>query len=122
MAAVSKAMLEVLTGPSVYRANTPWSPATAILAVALIESVQLTLPLIVYGLSPALYQVISGDPGQPKIWSKTPTLGLLQLIVAGCLVWFAAGLGNGTRRAVLSLPPLKGRAYTYVVLALLLFS
>ena len=109
---------------TVYRANTPWSPAAAIAAVALIVSVQLMLPLVVYGLSPELYQVISGETGQPKIWpqSGSPTLGLLQQIVAGCLVWFAAGLGNGTRRAVLSLPPLKGGAYTYVALALLVFS
>jgi CAAX protease family protein len=80
----------------------------------------------VYGLSPELYQVISGETGQPKIWPQpvSPTLGLLQEIVAGCLVWFAAGLGNGKRRAVLSLPPLKGgayTAYTYVALALLVF-
>lgn len=118
-----KSWLDVLTGPSIYRANTPWSPAAAIGAVALILSVQLTLPLVIYGLSPALYQVISGETGQPKIWSQPipPTLGLLQEIVAGCLVWFAAGLGNGKRRDVLSLPPLKGRAYTYVALALLVF-
>jgi uncharacterized protein len=118
--------VDVLTGPPVYRANTPWSPAAAILAVALIVLVQLTLPLVLYGLSPELYQVISGETGQPKIRLQpvSPTLGLLQEIVAGCLVWFAAGLGNGTRRAVLSLPPLKGgayTAYTYVALALLVF-
>jgi membrane protease YdiL (CAAX protease family) len=118
--------LDVLRGPSVYRANTPWGPAAAIGAIALIESVQLTLPLAVYGLSPEFYQVLSGETGQPKIWPqpRSPTVGLLQQVVAGCLVWFAAGLGNGTRRAVLSLPPLKGgayTAYTYVALALLVF-
>jgi CAAX protease family protein len=118
--------VDVLTGPSVYRANTPWSPAAAIGAIALIESVQLTLPLVVYGLSPELYQVLSGETGQPKIWfwpqPGSPTVGLLQQIVAGCLVWFAAGLGNGTRRDVLSLPPLGAyTAYTYVALALLVF-
>ncbi len=119
-----KNWLEVLTGPSVYRANTPWSPAAAIGTVALIVSIQLALPLVVYALSPELYQAISGETGQPKIWPQrgSPALGLLQQIVAGCLVWFAAGLGNGTRRAVLSLPPLKGGAYTYVALALLVFS
>jgi uncharacterized protein len=119
-----KTWFEVLTGPSVYRANTPWSPATAILAVALIVSVQLTLPLIVYWLSPELYQVISGETGQPKIWpqSGSASLGLIRQIVTGCLVWFAAGLGNGTRRAVLALRPLKEQgAYTYVALALLVF-
>jgi membrane protease YdiL (CAAX protease family) len=116
---------EVLTGPSVYRANTPWSPAVAIGAIALIVLVQLTLPLVLYGLSPDPYQVISGQTGQPKIWSQSgsASLGLLQQIVTGCLVWFAAGLGNGTRRAVLSLRPLKEQgAYTYVALALLVFS
>jgi CAAX protease family protein len=119
--------LDVLAGPSVYRANTPWSPTAAIGVVSLIVSVQLTLPLAVYGLSPEFYQVISGETGQPKFWpqSGSPTVGLLQQIVAGCFVWFAAGLGNGSRRAVLSLPPLKGgayTAYTYVALALLVFS
>ncbi len=120
-----KNWFEVLTGPSVYRANTPWSPPTAIGAVALIVSVQLTFPLVVYALSPELYQVISGQMDRPKIWSQSgsATIGLLQQIVTGCLVWFAAGLGNGTRRAVLSLPPVKEEgAYTYVALALLVFS
>jgi hypothetical protein len=53
-----KSWLEVLAGPPLYRANTPWSPAAAIVIVALILSVQLTLPLVLYGLSPELYQVI----------------------------------------------------------------
>ena len=105
---------DVLTGPVRYRASTPWSPAAAIGAIALIVSVQLVLPLALYGLSPELYRVISG--GQQS-GSAGLGLSLLQQIVAGCLVWFAAGLGNGTRRAVLSLPPLKGRVYTYVTLA-----
>jgi len=63
----------------------------------------------VYGFSPGFYQVIGGETGQPKIWpqSGSPTLGILQQIVAGCLVWFAAGLGNRERRAVLSLPQLR---------------
>ena len=104
---------DVLTGPVRYHANTPWSPVAAIGVIALIVSVQLVLPLALYGLSPELYRVISA--GQQ---SGSASLGilLLQQIVAGCLVWFAAGLGNGTRRAVLSLPPLKGRVYTYVTL------
>jgi membrane protease YdiL (CAAX protease family) len=116
---------DVLTGPSVYRANTPWSPAAAIGAITLIVSVQLTLPLVLYWLSPELYQAISGEARQPKLWlqSGSASLGLIQQIAAGCLLWFAAGLGNGTRRAVLSLRPLKEqRAYTYVALALLAFS
>jgi membrane protease YdiL (CAAX protease family) len=118
--------LDVLRGPSLYRANTPWGPAAAIGTIALIVLVQLTLPLVVYGLFPEFYQVISGETGQPKIWLQphSPTVGLLQQIVTGCLVWFAAGLGNGKRRDVLSLPPLKGgayTAYTYVALALLVF-
>ena len=110
---------DVLTGPVRYRASTPWSPAAAIGVTALIVSVQLVLPLALYGLSPELYRVISG--GQQS-GSAGLGLSLLQQIVAGCVVWFAAGLGNGTRRAVLSLPPLKGRVYTYVMLAVLVYS
>ena len=110
---------DVLTGPVRYRASTPWSPAAAIGAIALIVSVQLVLPLALYRLSPELYLVISG--GQQS-GSTSLGLSLLQQIVAGCLVWFAAGLGNGTRRAVLSLPPLKGRVYTYVTLASLVYT
>ena len=117
--------LDALKGPSLYRANTPWSPAAAIGAVAAIMLVGLTLPLILYGLSPELYKVTTGELDQPKmIWSQTKssTLALLQQIVAGSLIWIAAGLGNGTRRAVLSLPPLKGKTYTYLALALLVFA
>jgi uncharacterized protein len=119
-----KTWLDVLTGPPAYRASTPWSPVAAIGAVALIASVQLVLPLVLHGLSPDLYQAISGEAGQPKMWpqSGSPTLGLFQQIVTGCLVWFAAGFRNGKRRAVLSLPPLQGGTYTYVALALLAFS
>jgi membrane protease YdiL (CAAX protease family) len=91
---------DVLTGPVRYRASTPWSPAAAIGVTALIASAQLAL----YGLSPGL------------------GLSLILEIVTGCVVWFAAGLGNGTTRAVLSLPPLKGRVYTYVTLAVLVYS
>jgi membrane protease YdiL (CAAX protease family) len=99
-----RSWLDVLKGPSVYRADTPWSPAAAIGAVALIEAVQLTL--------------------QWRIWpqSNSPIIALVQQIVVGCLVWFAAGLRNGKRRAVLSLYPFKGETYTYVALALLAFS
>src|SRR5262245_28896056 len=68
---------DVLTGPVRYRASTPWSPAAAIGVTALITSVQLAL----YELSPGL------------------GLSLILEIVTGCLVWFAAGLGNGTTRA-----------------------
>jgi uncharacterized protein len=116
--------LDVLTGPPVYRANTPWGPLAAIGAVALIAAVQLLLPLVLHWVSPELYQAVSGETGQPKIWpqSGSSILGLFQEIVTGCVVWFAAGLRKGTRRAVLSLPPLKGGAYTYVALALLVFS
>jgi membrane protease YdiL (CAAX protease family) len=109
---------DVVTGPVRYRASTPWSPA-AIGVTALIVSVQLVLPSALYGLSPQLYRVISG--GQ-EFSSGSLGLSLLQEIVTGCLIWFAAGLGNGTRRAVLSLPPLKGRVYTYVELAVLVYS
>jgi membrane protease YdiL (CAAX protease family) len=118
-----RSWVDVLTGPPVYRADTPWSPSAAIGAVALIESVQLTLPLIVYGLSPELYQAISGETGQPRMWppSGSPILALFQHILTGCLVWFAAGLRNGKPRAVLSLYALKGETYTYVALALLTF-
>ena len=111
---------DVLTGPVRYRASTPWSPQLRSELIALIVSVQLVLPLAVYGLSPELYRLISGDQ-QPGSGGGLG-LSLLQQIVAGCLVWFAAGFGNGTRRAVLSLPPLKGRVYTYVTLAVLVYS
>jgi membrane protease YdiL (CAAX protease family) len=102
-----------------YRASTSWNPAAAIGVIALIVAVQLVIPLALYEFSPELYQVISGGQG-----SSSAGLGLLllQQIVAVCLVWFAAGLGNGTRRAVLSLPPLKGRVYTFVELAVLVYS
>jgi uncharacterized protein len=99
---------DVLTGPVRYRASTSWSPAAAIGAIALIVSVQLVLLL---GLS-----------GGQQPGSTGLGLSLLEQILAGCLVWFAAGLGNGTRRAVLSLPPLNGRVYTYVTLAVLVYS
>jgi membrane protease YdiL (CAAX protease family) len=108
---------DVLTGPVRYRASTSWSPAAAIGVTALIVSMQLVLPLALHGLSPELYRVISGDQD-----SGSAGLGLLQQIVTGCLIWFAAGLGNGTRRAVLSLPPMKGRVYAYLTLAVLVYS
>jgi membrane protease YdiL (CAAX protease family) len=119
-----KSWLDVLKGPPVYRANTPWSPVAAIGAVALILSVQFGLPVALNWLSPALYQAISGETAQAKVWpqSDSPTLLLFQQIIAGLLIWLAAGLRNGKRRAVLSLPPLKGGGYTYVALALLVFS
>jgi membrane protease YdiL (CAAX protease family) len=102
-----------------YRASTPWKPAAAIGVTALIVSVQLVLPSALYGLSPELYRVISGGQGSG---SAGLGLSLLQQMVAGCLVWLVAGLGNDTRRAVLSLPSLKGRVYTYVELAVLVYS
>ena len=106
-----------MTGPVLrHRASTSRTPAAAIGVTALIVSVQLVLPIALYGLSPELYRVISG---------ASPAglgLSLLQQIVTGCLVWFAAGLGDSTRRAVLSLPPLEGRVYTYVTLAVLVYS
>src|SRR5262245_47396398 len=83
---------DVLTGPVRYRASTSWSPAAAIGVTALIVFVQLVLPLALYGLSPELYWVISR--GQAGLG-----LSLLQQIVTGCLLWFAAGLGDGTRQA-----------------------
>jgi membrane protease YdiL (CAAX protease family) len=91
-----------------YRASTPWSPAAAIGVIALIVSVQLVLLLALSG-------------GQQS-GSTSLGLSLLEQFVTGCLVWFAAGLGNGTSRAVLSLPPLKGRVYTFVTLAVLVYS
>jgi uncharacterized protein len=115
----TESWFDVLTGPVRYRSSTTWSPVAAIGVIALIVSVQLVLPLALYGLSPELYRVISG--GQ-QLGSASLGLLLLRQIVAGCLVWFAAGLGNGTRRAVLSLPPLKGRVYTYLTLAVLVYS
>jgi membrane protease YdiL (CAAX protease family) len=119
-----KTWLDVLAGPPVYRPNTPWSPVAAIGVVALILSVQLVLPVVLHWLSPQLYQAISGETAQPKIWpqSDSPSLLLFQQIVTGLLIWFAAGLRNGRRWAVLSLPPLKGGGYTDVALALLAFS
>jgi uncharacterized protein len=116
---------DVLKGPPAYRADTPWSPSAAIGAVALIVSVQLTLPLILYGLSPEFCGVISGETGQPRIWppSGSPFVGLFQIMGAGCLVWFISGRGNGKRRAVLCLHPFeKGDTYTYLALALIVFS
>src|SRR5262249_46359296 len=115
---------DVLTGPPKYRANTPWGPAAAIGAVALIISVQLTLPLVLYGLSPELYQVSSGQTNRPTIWPQpsSANLALLGYIISACLLWFAAGLRNGNRRTVFSLPPVtKERAKTYVALSALVF-
>jgi CAAX protease family protein len=97
-----------VTGPVRYRASTSWAPAAAIGVTALIVSVQLVLPLAL--------------SGGPQSGSTGLGLSLLEQLVTGCLVWFAAGLGNGTSRAVLSLPPLKGRVYTYVTLAVLVYS
>jgi membrane protease YdiL (CAAX protease family) len=108
----------VLTGPVRYRASTPWTPAAAIGVIALILSVQLMLPSALYWLSPELYRVITG--GQE--FNSGGLGSLLQQIVTVCLVWFAAGLGKGTRRAVLALPSLKGHVYTYVNLAVLVYS
>jgi hypothetical protein len=85
---------DVVTGPVRYRASTSWAPAAAIGVTALIVSVQLVLPLAL--------------SGGPQSGSTGLGLSLLEQLVTGCLVWFAAGLGNGTSRAVLSLPPLKG--------------
>jgi uncharacterized protein len=98
---------DVLTGPVRYRANTPWSPAAAIGVIALIVSAQLVLPIAFSG----------GQQGSTGLG-----LSLLEQFVTGCLVWVAAGLGNVTSRAVLSLSPLKGRVYTYVTLAVLVYS
>src|SRR5262245_59875745 len=84
---------DVLTGPVRYRASTSWTPAAAVGVTALIVSVQLVLPLALYGLSPELYRVISG--GQES-GSAGLGLSLLRQIVTGCLIWFAAGLGNDT--------------------------
>jgi membrane protease YdiL (CAAX protease family) len=102
-----------------YRASTSWSPAAAIGVIVLINSVQQVLPSALYLLSPELYLVISGGP---EFASGGLGLSLLQQIGTVCLVWFAAGIGKGTRRSVLALPPLKGRVYTYVNLAVLVYS
>jgi membrane protease YdiL (CAAX protease family) len=87
--------------------------------IALIAAAQLVLPVVLYGLSPELYRVISGAQ---ESGSGGLGLSLLQQVVTGCLIWFAAGLGKGARRAVLALPPLKGRVFTYVNLAVVVYS
>src|SRR5262249_23247129 len=114
---------DLLTGPPAYRANTPWKPIGAIGTVALIMLVQTSTPLLLYGLSPALYQTIGGEARPPNLSEQfaSPMLELVKVAVAGILVGFAAGVRGGNRRAVFALLPVEGGASTCWLLAGLTF-